>query len=325
MARDIVSEYFIIFWYPAITLNLLCMPALWFFTKSQFDKNFRLSARHYWHIVPAWVSLVSSIIFYAPMTAEQIETERAFMENGGENLPAVINDILLFGQFFIYFATIFFYIRKRKKYLQNNFADTDYIETQWTTGFLIIFFVLFFVVFVAYMINPRTDAWLIPILNVAAMAYLVYVVMYHSTAAYLHRLPDPPAEQPKPANGNSAAAPTMTESQMKEICDRVAEYLQTSKAYINPDFSIHNLASETGIQWKNISVAINGYLHKNFFDLVNEMRVEKAKRLLRDLSSEYSTDSVYLDCGFRSRSSYYMTFKKFEETTPAQWRKKAKL
>ncbi|MDR1221473.1 MAG: helix-turn-helix domain-containing protein [Tannerella sp.] len=106
---------------------------------------------------------------------------------------------------------------------------------------------------------------------------------------------------------------------MKEICGRVTEYLQTTKAYTNPDFTIHMLSGETGIQWKNISAAINGYLNKNFFDLVNGMRVEEAKREFLSLGDNYTIDSIYTGCGFRSRTSFFRVFKKFEGITPTSW------
>jgi AraC-like DNA-binding protein len=301
-----------------VFLNLLLMPTLWFFTRNRFDKSFHLTARDLIHAIPAFISLVSYILYYAPMTSGQLEADRAFREGGGENLADDINNILLYAQVFIYYTAIFLYIRKRKKYLQDNYSDSDYVETKWTTSFLVVSFVLFFAVFVGYLINPRTDVWLIPILNMIVMGYLVFIVVKHSTSAYLNRLPDIPATD---AQERESAAPAMSAEQMKEISDKVTEYLQSSKAYIAPNFSIHRLAGETDIQWKNISTAINGYLHKNFYELVNEMRIEEAKRLLRGLSPQYTADSVFPDCGFRSRSAFYASFKKYERVSPDRWRR----
>jgi AraC-like DNA-binding protein len=150
------------------------------------------------------------------------------------------------------------------------------------------------------------------------MVYLVFIVVRHSTADYLNRLPDaPPAAQER----ESAATPAMDEEQMKEISDKVTDYLQTSKAYTNPELSVNMLSVETGIHSRNISIAINGYLNKNFFDLVSEMRIEEAKRLLKGLSPQYTADSVFPDCGFRSRSAFYASFKKYERVSPDRWRK----
>jgi AraC-like DNA-binding protein len=50
------------------------------------------------------------------------------------------------------------------------------------------------------------------------------------------------------------------------------------------------------------------------------MRVEEAKRQLLELDdSGFNVDSVYAECGFRSRSTFFLAFKKMEGSTPAAW------
>ncbi len=154
----------------------------------------------------------------------------------------------------------------------------------------------------------------------------MYCVIRHSTGAYINRLSniveevDENAAASRVSPNNPVAA--MTPEQMKEICDSVTGYLQKTERYKDKDFSLSTLALETGIHYKKISTAINGYLHKNFFELINAMRVDEAKRLLRTLNTaDYTIESIYTPCGFQSRSSFFMTFKKFEGTTPAQWLK----
>jgi AraC-like DNA-binding protein len=110
---------------------------------------------------------------------------------------------------------------------------------------------------------------------------------------------------------------------MKEICDRVTEYLQTSKAYTNPDLSLSILSVATGISPRTISTSINGYLKRNFFDLINQMRVEEAKIRLRTHRDIQTIESIGADCGFRSPTPFYEAFKKSEGKTPLQWLKTA--
>jgi AraC-like DNA-binding protein len=149
------------------------------------------------------------------------------------------------------------------------------------------------------------------------MVYLVFIVVRHSTADYLNRLPETPAAQER----ESAATPAMDAAQMKEISDRVTDYLQTSKAYTNPELSLAMLSVATGISTNNISRSINGYLHRNFLDFVNGMRIEEAKRLLLELNTDHTVESIYPDCGFSSDRSFFRTFKKVEGISPDMWRK----
>lgn len=231
----------------------------------------------------------------------------------------VVNNILVALQFFVYFPLMFLFIRRRKRYLRDNYSDSDYLRTRWIPGFLLLLCILFFLVMLVFIIWPQTDIWLIPLANIIAMGYLVYNVISRSTTAYINRLPDTTEVR---AHEDPSHRPVMETRQMKEISEQIVAYLRDSRAYRNQDLTLAALSLETGIHHRNISIAINGYLHKNFFDLVNGMRVEEAKQLLRELStSDYTTESIFTECGFRSRSTFFTTFRKFEGTSPAQWLK----
>jgi AraC-like DNA-binding protein len=325
MMRDIASEYFLFYWYPATVLTLLLFPALWFFTQSQMDKSFRLTRRSVIHFIPALISLVSSIIYYAPLSAEQVKDELIFMQAGGQNLPQNINDIILLVISIPYTILIIRYIRKRTGYLKDNFSDSGYIEIRWTPRFLAVYFGGFFIGFVIYAINPRTDTWLIPILNMVAMIYLVYCVIFHSTTDYMNRLPNEKEKIGEAEEtgeiGKNGIRGGLNEAQMKEICEKVMNYLTTSHAYTNSDFSLAMLAAGTGTTTKKISSSINGYLKKNFYDLINEMRIEEVKKRITAHGEKNKIDSISVDCGFRSRSAFYVAFKKAEGITPTQWMK----
>lgn len=140
--------------YVAVTLNVMCFPFLWFFVCSQLDREFRFTPRKLWHLLPSLISLVAALCYYVPMNAEGIAGERKFLEAGNENLPALINDVLLFGQFFVYFPLMFRFVNRKKRYILENYTDSDYVLLLWLPHFLWLFFILFFIVFIAYVITP---------------------------------------------------------------------------------------------------------------------------------------------------------------------------
>jgi AraC-like DNA-binding protein len=327
LMRDITSEYYLFFVYPAYTINLLGFPAIWFFTKSQFDKSFRLTSRSLLYAIPALISLLAHIVYYAPLSAAQVEAEILMMQAGGKNLPGIINDAFIHIGVVVTSIFIIRYVRQRMKYLRDHFSDSDYIEIRWVPRFLTFCFFGVLITAVAYIIHPRTDTWLIPIVNMAGMAFLVYIVIRHSAIAYINRLPDEVGETGEAEEAGKAGGVrvgSLSEAQMKEICDKVMNYLTTSGAYTNPNLTLAMLSVETGMPAKNISIAINSYLKKNFFDLVNELRVEEAKKRLRSLGGNYTIDSVAGECGFGSKRSFFRTFSKYENVTPDQWVKKNK-
>ena len=55
------------------------------------------------------------------------------------------------------------------------------------------------------------------------------------------------------------------------------------------------------------------------------MRIEEVKReMLLPENSGYTIESICEKCGFRTRSTFYLAFKKLEGVSPAQWFKSTK-
>ena len=67
---------------------------------------------------------------------------------------------------------------------------------------------------------------------------------------------------------------------------------------------------------------VNKFSGKNFSDYINSLRVEEAKRCLRNPGFEaYTMVAIGLECGFNSKSTFYTAFKKFTGQTPTSFRK----
>jgi len=99
------------------------------------------------------------------------------------------------------------------------------------------------------------------------------------------------------------------------------EYLQLDKAYLNPDITIGDISGEIGIPVHQLSKALNLGIKKNFYQCVNELRVEEAKRMLMDKSlSASSILTIGMDAGFNSKSTFNDVFKKLAGNTPSEYR-----
>ncbi|MES2748207.1 MAG: helix-turn-helix domain-containing protein [Bacteroidota bacterium] len=102
----------------------------------------------------------------------------------------------------------------------------------------------------------------------------------------------------------------------------VKNYIQDNTSYLNPEFSLDNLASEIKMSTSSLSQIINNESNYNFSDYVNSLRVEKAKEYLAsDEYQHYTILSIGLECGFNSKSTFYLAFKKFTNQTPTEFRK----
>ena len=225
------------------------------------------------------------------------------------------NAAVITSQMIGYFVAIFIYLYRKKQYIKDNWSDAEYMQKEWIPKLMILFADLFVTVMTCYAIWPRTDAWLIQILNVMAMSFLVYNFIAHPTVPYIQG-----TSRMLVKDETVGFQSIPDEEQMRDICSQVKEYLETTNAFLRKDLSLSILSRETGIYQKLLSRSINEYLKQNFFELINEMRVGEAKRrLLLPENAGHTVDSLYEECGFRTRSTFFLAFKKVEGLSPAQW------
>ncbi len=321
MSRCIGWHDITLFFFPlSFSVNTMLMPLLWLFTLRNFNPDFRLRPLELLHFVPAILCFIITVSLPIKERMNCILYETT----GYDNWIGDVNAIIIFIQMVAYFTAIFYYLHKVKHSIRSNCSDAEYLHKEWIPQLMKLFAFLFAIVMIAYAIAPRTDAWLIQILNVIAMSFLVYNAIAHPTVTSIQRFPQISNHKPNGSYSDSRrsdpAAFSLGTSQMQENCEKIINYLKQSQAYRRSDLSLAILSKETGIPQKALSRSINSYLKQNFFELINEMRIEEAKRcLLSPQTSAYKIDSIYEECGFRSRSTFFLAFKKVEGMTPAQW------
>lgn len=299
----------------AFSVNALLMPLLWMFVKHNFDKSYRFGWKQFPHFLPAVILFIGYCIYYFLLFPDERLSEMVYENSGKDGLLGTINSVVIFTQMFSYFTAIFIYLFRVRRYVGDHFSLADWNRKLWIFKFIVLIASFFVIVFVCYILWPRTDTWLLQILNVSVMSYLMYGSIVNSQTAQLE---DVSLKEIVRSDKNSQE----DLSRLKEYAAAAQQYLISSEAYLNPDFSIKDLSRATGISANNLSKAINSTLNRNFFELINKMRCEKAKTLLRDYQkSKLTMDAIALQCGFNSRFTLNSSFKRYEGTSPYQWLK----
>ncbi|MFQ3189683.1 MAG: AraC-like DNA-binding protein [Paraglaciecola sp.] len=92
-----------------------------------------------------------------------------------------------------------------------------------------------------------------------------------------------------------------------------------------PRLSLHDLASETGLNIRDISQAINQGAACSFCNYINQLRVEDFKeQLLLNTNNKISILDMAFEVGFNSKSSLNAIFKRETGITPTQFLKHLK-
>ena len=107
---------------------------------------------------------------------------------------------------------------------------------------------------------------------------------------------------------------------LAEIDNRLVDYMQTEKPFLDPELSLPELARMLDIPRNQLSGVINQIHDRNFYEFVNQYRINEVKQLLKDpKNSNYKLISLAYDAGFNSKASFNRIFKQMTQMTPSQY------
>ena len=109
---------------------------------------------------------------------------------------------------------------------------------------------------------------------------------------------------------------------MELVCRKIIHVLEAEKLFLKSDLSVWELSRAVGCGVHDISRSINRYMGKNYFDLINRLRLEEAKRLLRETAEKQlnlNVEDIIRKSGFRSRSTFFANFGEYEKMTPKKY------
>ncbi|MDX2362040.1 MAG: AraC family transcriptional regulator [Crocinitomicaceae bacterium] len=111
----------------------------------------------------------------------------------------------------------------------------------------------------------------------------------------------------------------------KEDFKIINDYVLAQKAHIQNSISVKELSELTDVPAYRITIALKTH-QLNFFDYINQLRVESAKTILQDQSQKaLMIDDIADEVGFQSRVTLTQAFKKYEKSTPHAFRIQSRL
>jgi AraC-like DNA-binding protein len=106
------------------------------------------------------------------------------------------------------------------------------------------------------------------------------------------------------------------------LFERVDRYLRESKAYLNAQLTVGDLARELGCGERTLSRVINSETEDHFNGYINDFRIATAKELLADPAYDhYTMDAIAEEAGFNSKATFYKAFRRHSDLSPAVYRR----
>ena len=198
-------------------------------------------------------------------------------------------------------------VHRYRQWCEENFSTLDDIDAQWIVRYIMMIMLAALVFFYLCVSDDPARAF-------TQQWYLMFVLCY-TTDQVLHR-PDPwerlrstaveeEKEEPDPANAAHRAT--------------LETWIEKEKPYLNPDFQLTDLHQVLPMNRSYLSRFIKSAYGRSFYQWVNGLRIEEAKRLMIE-QPDLKIQDVADRCGFSSRSVFTQVFTRETGVAPSDWK-----
>ena len=336
-----VSQYF--FSWQSITLlipfQFLIGPALYLYVRS-FKET--INGRKAWpHFLLFALLLILDTQIYIVWMRKYPSSENMPKELLLEPI-SYIHIIIRNVQMLFYYFLARRSLRSYQNSIRHLYSETSRISLEWVrwlvNGFLLLIITIFILFFFVFKFPERFS--LLILLNTLIITPYIYIVTLKgiSQPTLWQMQPGKDKEEIEKEIVNAAVVDSstnekkgqsfirgLTEDKATELTSRILLLMEKDKLYLDPELTLQALSDKLGTQAYQVSQAINEGLKKNFYDLVNNYRVQEAKRLLlHPKNVNYTVLSIGFEAGFNSKTTFNTVFKKFTGMTPTEYKERQK-
>ena len=201
---------------------------------------------------------------------------------------------------------VFQNIRRYRRWCEENFSTLDDIDAQWIVRYMVMV-VLSGLVF--YYLCLSDD----PARAFTQQWYLMFVMSY-TTEQVLYR-PDPWERLRSTVVEDEKEEPNPSNAAYRAILE---EWFDKEKPYLNPDFQLMDLRQVLPLNRTYLSQLINAEYGCSFYQWVNSLRIEEAKRLMTE-QPDLRIQEIAERCGFSSAGVFSRAFYRETGVLPSKW------
>lgn len=303
----------------------LAAPALYFHIKTSLYSNFTLKRKDFWHTLPFFMLL--GVVIYLII----VEITSGGISQHTERIVGIIFYAVLYLQTYSYLYFSYGLLRKHKGVFYENYSTTNTKRYTYIANLIIFIAVLYSLSIInivtrwVYDFESFSFISYVVISNVLMLFCWLIILGLRSPELFIDETKAQPSVKKllKPNAGNSAIK---SKPESNEMIKRLYQYMNDEEPFLNASLTLYDLAKDTGISSRELSILINHTLNKHFFDFINEYRIKKAMDLIQDSNDEKLTIlEILYQVGFNSKSSFNTAFKKHTGITPTEFKKNTSL
>lgn len=289
-------------------ISFLKPPLLLFMAMAITVKHFKIQKKHYWHLIGFGFMLFLNFPFYFLSGPEKLETIRAFMNK----VPSYLSFEFFFTLSFFAYIGIYMYLSikklaKFKKQVTNNSL------VNWMYSILILYSVFLFLHLIYFVLQPigKYNFSLVNQMSMLAMTFIIQAIAFKivDKSTLFNN---------KPPNLNNL-------QERGKYEDAILSKFEEDKVYLDDDLNLATFSKAVQIPPSYVSEIINQRYNCSFKKLLNQYRLEEAKRIIHEnIDGKVKLIDIAFESGFRNKVTFYRVFKEFEGISPSKYLEKIK-
>ena len=323
---------------------LLAGPLLHFYIRGIIRDTYILKPMDLLHFIPAAIVFIGNIPYYLTPFSVKIDYAQRILQDINQLkvvtvnfiFPISVNYVLRVSLLMIYTLVNFYKIWKYQPSIKNRIPIHQYLLTyRWLNMFfvsliiLLIAFSMITINFIAKTPKETYDAlnlvhnlggFMFLLLSVSLLVFpqiLYGFPIYHEVADL--KKTKTPAFAPKGAPSENSEIVDEA-NPFIELRDQINAYLIEKKPYLNPDFSIGDMAIALKAPQHHISYCLRELFKQSFPKLKTTLRIQYAQELLNSGEFDHlSIEGIGQMSGFTSRSSFYAAFQSEIGCSPGEY------
>lgn len=308
------------------SFSSLIIPVFYLYIVSVCFTDFQLKTKHLLHAIPF---IIANLIFVFRLYFLN-DAEKIYFYNNRSQFPeSYYIQLTLAIQIVFYSSGVFLVLKKYKEIFQENYTNPKSSIFKWLFQISTVLFILYYLSIAKNVLRyTHTEVlwiWANVIMQFLVLLTTCWFVLKALNHPELFRGIDSKLQLARDIlpKGNKNIVETK-DNQNEETTIQIStlkQYMTEKEPYLDPSLTIQELSSQINVPVRDLSVLINHHMDQHFFDFVNEYRIQKAMRILKDpLKSDLTILEILYEVGFNSKSSFNTSFKKYTNLTPTAFR-----
>ena len=292
-------------------------PALYLYILSLTDKRFSLKYIQLLHLLP-YVFFESTAYFI-----KEIRSIPSFAETDANLWFRIVFAAGAFISWVCYSLLSIFRVHRHRMNLLDEFSTIDsYKKITWIL-FVLVFYIVFWIGtlgmgFADYFTGREN---MIPIFTYTALLLLTYILGFYGLKQQTIF-----AQIPNHDGSEKYLRSRLKPAYKLKIKQTIDDFFAKEKPYLDPELTIGRLSEMLHVSRHVLTEVINTECNMNFYQLVNEYRINEVKEQLANPRKRHlSIEAIGYDSGFNSKSTFFAVFKNITGLTPTQYKVKAGL